>query len=215
MAAQDLREGGKGTPRFAFALGLVLVVLVNVMATVHVLSAVRCHDGRLDIVPGMAEEALKDEFDRLIPGTRSMRDMDEYRPRWSVGHEPGRPHDIVMPESFYHGERAILGTGEAVEVQHWEAELRRLRVAVARPTQLLVRTFYYPSWEATGDGASLTTSPHEQSGLLRVDIPAGVDVVELRFARDRWHAVGWSMSLAAALCAALGLVLRWRLRCAR
>jgi len=202
-------------PRVAMTAAVVLAVAATAMASVHVLSVRRCYPEPLAITPVMAEQPLRSEFARFAPFAMSMRDVSEYRPRWSLGHERGRPHDIVMPASFHDDERAMWITGEAVEVVRWDTELRQLRVAADGPAQLLLRTFYYPAWKATGDGTPLLTSPHEQSGLMLVDVPVGVDLVELRFTRDASHAVGWGISGATALLAALGLLLRWRLSHAR
>jgi hypothetical protein len=215
LAADRLWSGRRGATRLALAAGLVAAVLASATASVHVLTHLRVHAQPLDITPAMAEPELHDEFARLAPFALSLRDVAEYRPRWSVGHDEQMPHSVVMPAAFHDGLRALREDGGGVEVLRWEQEQRDLRVGNTEATRLLLRTFYYPAWEATAGGLSLATSPHPRSGLMLVDVPAQSDVVELRFRRSGWHALGWLVSLAG-LCALLAVVgLRWRLAAAR
>jgi hypothetical protein len=75
----------------------------------------------------------------------------------------------------------------------------RLETVAERPAPLRFHTFYFPGWTATIDGRPVETRPSTSLGLLTIDIPAGVHVVEVAFGPT-------PLRLAALLLSLGGLV---------
>ncbi len=191
-----------------------LAVVANGILAVHAVVTYRGFEGsrELDLRPSMPAHDLEDDLNRLNPGALSLRDVGEYRPRWSVLHDPDDPLGVVMPSSFFRGGRVIYSGGGGADAVVWEPERRRIELGSDRGGQLLVRLFYYPAWQAHGDKGELTPRAHPESGLMVIDVPPGVREVEIAYRRGLPHRVGAALSLVslAILLALGGLSLRPR-----
>jgi hypothetical protein len=97
----------------------------------------------------------------------------------------------------------LHGSGDTT-VERWDPEYRTLRVNLAEPGQVSVRTFNYPGWTAgTGDHAlEITTGP---IGEIQFSLPAGSALVVLEFVDTpvrkaaRWLTVFASCIMAVIL----------------
>jgi len=160
---------------------------------------------RLDIAPSMAFHEFEENLNLVNPRALSLRDMGEYRPRWSVLHDPDDPLGIVMPSAFHRHEWAMFTGGGGADPVVWDPERRQIDLGSSRGGQLLLRLFYYPAWRATADGREAATAPHPDSGLMVVEVPAGARSEELRYRRGGAHLAGTAVS-GVALVALLALV---------
>jgi len=147
----------------------------------------------------MPAHELEADLNRFNPGALSLRDVGEYRPRWSVLHDPDDPLGVVMPSSFFRGGQVIFSGGGGADVAGWDPERRLIDLRSDRGGQLLVRLYYYPAWRARGEAGELPLSPHPESGLTMLDVPAGTRRVELTYRRDVSHLAGGAISLVSAL----------------
>jgi len=103
---------------------------------------------------------------------------------------------------------AVVGPGQAsITVLQWGAEGKSLTAEVIAPTQLALRLFRYPAWEAEVNGREVKTSSGK-AGELIVPVKPGVNHVEVRFARTWDRTVGGWISVITAFCAGAWLVFR-------
>ena len=192
-------DAGAGWRRWTIGVPLGLALLVSGGLGVAAAVAYRGFEEsrRLDFAPTMPFHELEENLNLLNPRALSLRDMGEYRPRWSVLHDPDDPLGIVMPSAFHRSEWAIFTGGGGAKTTVWEPERRKIDLGSSRGGQLLLRLFYYPAWRATADGREAATSPHPDSGLMVVEVPAGARTVELSYRRSSAHLAGAALSVAS------------------
>jgi hypothetical protein len=75
---------------------------------------------------------------------------------------------------------AVEAGSRSFEVDSWEPERRVFRVSPGPSGDIRVRTFFYPHWVATANGASLSVRP-DQDGALLITIPETAVSVILEF----------------------------------
>ncbi len=213
LAAAHVLHGlvGAGPTWRRWLLGVPLALAVGangVLGTSAVIghrSFERSHE--LDIYPSMPFHELEEDLNALNPRALSLRDVGEYRPRWSVLHDPDDPLGVVMPSAFFRGERAIFSGGGGATLTLWEPEQRQVDLGSERGGQLLLRLLYYPSWQAIPDRGSASTHPHPDSGLLVVDVPSGARSIELVYRRGWPHLAGAAVSaISVAGLVTLGIL---------
>jgi 6-pyruvoyl-tetrahydropterin synthase related domain len=61
----------------------------------------------------------------------------------------------------------------SVQLERWTRAVRVFRVSALQPVSLSLRSFYFAGWEATVDGAPVTTFANTPLGLLTMTVPAG------------------------------------------
>jgi hypothetical protein len=208
-AAEGLAAAEGRGRRIVVGAVLGLAVIANGVLAVHAVVGYRgFEDSRqLDLRPSMPAHELEDDLNRLNPGALSLRDVGEYRPRWSVLHDPDDPLGVVMPSSFFRGGQVIFSGSGGADVVDWEPERRLIELRSDRGGQLLVRLFYYPAWRAWGEAGELDLQPHPESGLTLIEVPPGTRSVELAYRRGVPHLAGAAISvLSALLLGALGVL---------
>jgi hypothetical protein len=62
----------------------------------------------------------------------------------------------------------------------WESERRQFKVAAGPEAEARVRTYYYPHWQATANGQTLTTRA-DTDGAILVSLPSAATDVTLTF----------------------------------
>jgi len=88
-------------------------------------------------------------------------------------------------------------------------------VAAAQPFTFVYRTFYFPGWRATLDGAAAPVRITDPEGLMAVDLPAGEHILTFHFGGTPPRVMGTVLSLIGlAACAALLVISNWRLEIA-
>jgi uncharacterized membrane protein YfhO len=107
--------------------------------------------------------------------------------------------------------RVVTTPAAEVEIGEWSSHRRRVGLTVAQPTQVALRTFYYPGWEARLDGVPVDIEVLPPFHTLGVKVPAGELVLEVQFAPTPVRVLGSVVSvLAAGLLALANLRARRR-----
>ena len=76
---------------------------------------------------------------------------------------------------------------------------QRWTVETAVPSSLIFPTLHWPGWQAAVDGESVPIRPSAGSGLIEIDVPAGVHEIELRLGRTAVRLGAEIVSLLAIL----------------
>ncbi|GIK55739.1 MAG: hypothetical protein BroJett015_14020 [Chloroflexota bacterium] len=97
--------------------------------------------------------------------------------------------------------RALSGDLLAATLQAAKTGRQTWQVETAVPTILVFPTLHWPGWQGWVDGEEVGVRPSPGSGLIMLDVPAGVHTVELRLARTPVRLVAELISLAALLLA--------------
>ncbi|HRQ36478.1 MAG TPA: hypothetical protein PLD25_01005 [Chloroflexota bacterium] len=101
--------------------------------------------------------------------------------------------------------RALTGELTNATLQTAKTGRQTWQVETAVPTTLMFPTMYWPGWAAWVDGQEADVRPSSGSGLLLLDVSAGVHTVELRLARTPVRLAAEVTSLVAVV------VLAWLL----
>jgi hypothetical protein len=97
----------------------------------------------------------------------------------------------------------------AIHVYRWDAESKMFTVDMSAPDQLALRLVRYPAWRVEVNGRVVETSARAETGQMLVPVAAGMNRVEIRFARTGDRALGGWISIVAM--AGVG-VWSWRVR---
>ncbi len=199
LGLEAVRRTAPGGLRVALVLLLVAGIGAQVALSVRVIAAYQGHQPETALRAGVPDDELQAWFRDFNPANPWMRDVGEYRPRWSVQEAGGDRLAIRMPQAFYGGQRAALSGPGGLSIEAWRPQRRVLAVRADEPGSLLLRTFYYPAWHATADGVALAVHPEPRSGLMLVDVPAGSSRVEITYRATAWHRAGAWISLGTLL----------------
>jgi len=97
-----------------------------------------------------------------------------------------------------------------VEILEWSSHRRRVDIAAVAPTEIVLRTFYYPGWNAKIDGepaAMRSVAPLHAIGL---EVPAGDHSMDIRFGPTPIRILGSILSVLTAGLLLLANLRRWR-----
>ncbi len=132
----------------------------------------------------------------------------EYVPRW-VNIQPAeiQRQPVRVPRLSF-----AASTGSAT-ITGWEPRRIVIDVDLHRQSDLIVRQFYFPGWQAhqlSAKSIDLQTGPAEATGLVRISAPPGQYEIELRLL-PRWQeTVGqWSTGIAILLLLVMQAWSRW------
>jgi len=98
----------------------------------------------------------------------------------------------------------------AIHVYRWDAESRMFTAETSAPDQLALRLLRYPAWRVKVNGRVVETSAQAKTGQMLVPVQAGMNRVEIQFARTWDRALGGWISIVAM--AGVGI---WSLRIRR
>ncbi|WP_420641382.1 6-pyruvoyl-tetrahydropterin synthase-related protein [Candidatus Leptofilum sp.] len=92
-------------------------------------------------------------------------------------------------------------TGEIVsaELAEQQTSYQQWRVETADPAKLIFPTLHWPGWEAQVNGKAVAIRPSAGSGLIELDVPAGVHEIELTLGRTAVRLWAELASLLAVL----------------
>jgi hypothetical protein len=103
--------------------------------------------------------------------------------------------------------RFLTGTGTA-NILRWKP--RHIEIETNSPTggQVMINQFFYPSWRAelVGNSRALEVSAAMPQGLLELQVPPGLQHIELEIPVARSEYIGLCIS---AVCLALNATLVW------
>lgn len=103
-------------------------------------------------------------------------------------------------------------TNRSVNIAQWEPQHRKFSVAAGTPTEIRVRTFYYPHWTATAAGKTLATRP-DTDGALLIAVPENTTDISLDFNEPpRTRVSGLASFAGLFLIGALTIPRNWRRR---
>ncbi len=133
-------------------------------------------------------------------GTVGTTSFGEYLPVWAqqVPREPpALPATRLDPAYLPPG-----ATAEPVVVSFNHTELR---LDSPQPFQAVFHRFYFPGWSARLNGQSVAVAPFSERGLIRVDVPAGRQQLELFFQDTPVRRVANAISVGSLLGVLVGL----------
>lgn len=103
--------------------------------------------------------------------------------------------------------------GHAVGITQWGPEEKEIQVTTARPATMAVKLIRYPAWKAEINGRPANIQSRQKTAQILLALPAGKNVVRLRFTRTPDRTAGGAISVAVAaalLCAAFAEKFRRR-----
>jgi hypothetical protein len=86
-----------------------------------------------------------------------------------------------------------------IHLYRWEAESRSFTAEMSAPDRLRLRLLQYPAWRVEVNGLVVETAARAETGQMLVPVGAGMNRVEIRFARTWDRATGGWISLGAAI----------------
>jgi len=94
-----------------------------------------------------------------------------------------------------------------VEILEWSSHRRRMDISANEPTEVLLRTFFFPGWVATLDGEPIPLKPVAPLHAIGFQVPSGKRHVDIRFQPTPIRVLG---SILSVLTAGLLLVANLR-----
>jgi 6-pyruvoyl-tetrahydropterin synthase related domain len=84
------------------------------------------------------------------------------------------------------------GAHASIRILQWNAESKSFTAEMSAPDRLALRLFSYPAWKVEVNGREVSTSQREGTGQMLVPVDAGMNHVQITFART-WDrtAGGW------------------------
>jgi hypothetical protein len=140
---------------------------------------------------------LREMQDNMATGA-GYEGTDEYTP---LGAEPG---------AIDKDARNVTVDGPAhaaIHVQRWDPETRTFTAEMSAGDQLALRLFRYPAWRVEVNGRVVETAVREQTGQMLIPVSAGMNRVEIRFARTWDRLVGGWISLLTAISVVIWLLM--------
>ncbi|MFQ5613285.1 MAG: 6-pyruvoyl-tetrahydropterin synthase-related protein [Anaerolineae bacterium] len=180
--------------------GVILVVAILALVIANVTYLVPAQFIRWG-TPSPAEAVAYEVASGAI-GTTS---TGEFLPRWAdrfpapqtlqPDYEAGRPPQKLDPQSLPPGARGQM-------LSHLP-QADSLRLETPRPFEAVVRTLYWPGWQALLDGQPVPITVTRPGGLIQVPVPAGAHLLELRLNDTPLRAVAEAISALSVIFAAL------------
>ena len=96
-------------------------------------------------------------------------------------------------------DRSTLPAGATASLLEQNAVSHRYRLETPAPFSLRFHHFAYPGWQANLDGQPLPITPEAESGLMRLDIPAGVHDLSIHFSDTPLRLAALSLSALTLL----------------
>jgi 6-pyruvoyl-tetrahydropterin synthase related domain len=130
---------------------------------------------------------LREMQDMMADGT-GYEGTDEYAPTGAD------------PSEIDKGARRVTVEGEAhaaIRVTQWDSKARSFTAEMSAPDNLVLRLFNYPAWRVEVNDQLVQAGTREGTGQMLVPVLAGVNRVEITFARTWDRTLGGWISLLA------------------
>lgn len=117
----------------------------------------------------------------------------------------GLPFGFELPflEKFgNHAPRAVVLGGEGTwEISRWSPRDIAAQVSTSEGVTLMIGQFFYPGWRAgiVGRPCCLPLGPSPPDGLIKIEVPPGDHLIQLRLRPGPEERVGSAISAASAL----------------
>jgi hypothetical protein len=127
----------------------------------------------------------------------------------SVASDPGLINDLGLIEKDARKVTVDGPAHAAIHVYRWDAESRMFTAEMSAPDQLALRLLRYPTWRVEVNGRVVETSAQAKTGQMLFPVQAGMNRVEIQFARTWDRALGgWISFVAIAGVGIWGLRMR-------
>lgn len=147
-----------------------------------------------------AQYLTPQKFENTLADVRGTPSVNYWIPIWARSNPRSMNSEVEAREA------------RAVTVTSWQPQHRQFSVAAGAPTDVRVKTFYYPHWTATANGNVLPARP-DADGALLISVPAEATTVDLDFREPSRTRVSGITSLAGLLfIGALAIPRNWRRR---
>ncbi len=149
-----------------------------------------------------AQYLAPQKFENTLTGIRGTPSVNYWFPIWARSNPRSMNSEVEAP-----GVNA-----RTVTVTSWQPQHRQFAVAAGAATDVRVKTFYYPHWTATANGAILPVRP-DGDGALLISVPAEATTVNLDFREpSRTRLSGLVSSAGLLFIGALAIPRNWRRR---
>src|SRR5690242_4586574 len=149
-----------------------------------------------------------EELHRAVVSGKGYEGTDEYVP---VG---GDAYEVKedAPRVEVISSEGVKAGGATINIEQWRPEQRTLTVDVSQPSELILRLFNYPAWQARVNGHVVETGTADVTGQMLIPVAAGRNRIALRFTRTNDRLVGIITSVAFSF---MIVALFWRSRARR
>jgi hypothetical protein len=104
----------------------------------------------------------------------------------------------------------VDGTAHAaIHVYKWDAESKYFTADMSAPDQLALKLFAYPAWRAEVNGRAVPLAQRESTGQILVPVEAGMNRVQITFARTWDRKLGGWISLITTIFLAV-FIMRYK-----
>jgi hypothetical protein len=148
---------------------------------------------------------LREMVDNMYIGA-GYEGTDEYTP---LGADPG---------SIDKDARKVTANGPAradIHILRWDAEDKTFTAQMSAADQVALRLFSYPAWKAEVNGREVKTSSRTATGQMLVPVEAGMNRVEIHFARTWDRTLGDWISFVTLLAVLVWVFFRERIAVSR
>lgn len=186
--------------RWAILAVLLFVLIGNLMnfvLTTRLRSGLHAEGSFLPDIPGrppgfaaarqrVVSQILDEQFAEALP------DVEEYRPAIkSTGKPAPEPVQAVARVRIVSGEAAVKGG-------YWLGCRRQFAIEAQQPSTIEIRTYVYPHWVVTVDGAA--TQPQQaENGAMRIALKEGTHDIAMNYDWRSGLIQGFSIAMAAAV----------------
>jgi hypothetical protein len=204
--------------RWMLCLSMVFTIFVAAGArrwwgriAVYVIALVVIVTLWLRVLPPWWDNAgdLKEMRDNMTDGI-GYEGVDEYTP---VGADPAAidkdARKVTVDGDMHSSDISGSDMHSSIHVLLWNAESKRFTAEMSAPGQLVLRLFRYPAWRVEVNGRAVETSEKPGTGQMLIPVGAGMNRVQITFARTWDRTAGGWISVATAI-----LLILWRLRLA-
>ncbi len=122
------------------------------------------------------------------------------------------PATVNIADLLNYHAPATSPSAAQVHIERWDDAARVFQVSASQPISLTLRSFYFPGWQATVDGAPVRTSARTPLGLLTASVPPGDHQVAFVLNNTLPQQAGTLISMASALALATLVTVAWRRR---
>ena len=137
----------------------------------------------------------RDSFNQKVESLRGSDTNQDFLPVWVMR----KPREMKSE---------VEAADRVVTVLEWSAERKVFSIEPGQGTDVRLKTFYYPHWQAFANTNPLFTAP-SVDGALMIRVPPEKATIEVKFTEPSSSYIAGSVSIAALLMIVSLLVLEW------
>jgi len=89
----------------------------------------------------------------------------------------------------------VLDSKAKISLEEKTATDFEIKFSGPQETSLLVNSYYFPGWQAKIDGQPIEISPAEPLGQIKLEVPAGQHLIEVKFGESPIRKLANTISL--------------------